>query len=598
MSAAQIVAQSGGSLIRLSDQNSNIYREETFETDEAWMSGTYDSPNIGNNMVVADLDDDDETIAGEWNVVVPLSSESGETVDEIKLGWIGEGITIEVSLDGTAWTTLDEDEPLVPISLATPVDDLDVEIKVLFAAGLTQAYIRRLKLVAYRTLGLPGERGVGAEFLPSILAENDYEPIQDYDDRGLQFGPLIVEEDSDWTEENLVLNGDASDGNTNFTDATYNADAPAGSGGSFLVSQEDFEADAYISVSDAENIEGEMYFKQSAGTANVSAGVAVYDADLNRILPENFMYYSDTTTFLTEALDEGDTIVYLNDVTNYPDATPRSDEGRGFIFWNHPDFSNYSRSTFTGLWSSGAIDSLENTIQLDVPWAGETIDAGTSVNSYRSSGDTIVKFIADADATTSSWVLHSGDLIEAEFTGDIAHDAIWPGTEFVRPAVHVPGGTATLIGGVVLRVVQDDPHTISGLELWIRFEDTPIGTIVDNGEQLTISVGTFAVTSGTLIVNGDSTWTDNVVPLRWYHLVWQFDPINNQIVIGSNAALTDDSPIQVGQFATYEETPPDNYYLYQGVASLVIDDDSGVAINTPDPEIKVYDPDWAIVASG
>ncbi|MFR5756252.1 MAG: hypothetical protein ACLUD7_02250 [Lachnospiraceae bacterium] len=47
-------------------------------------------------------------------------------------------------------------------------------------------------------------------------------------------------------------------------------------------------------------------------------------------------YISNTLTYLTEDLNNGDTGVHLNDVSNY------SKNSKGLIFWNYTDSKGYT----------------------------------------------------------------------------------------------------------------------------------------------------------------------------------------------------------------------------------------------------------------
>lgn len=782
--AEQIVALAGGNFIRLSDGNADIYQEDEYATVDDWQRGFFTGTTTLGDRLVAGTEGG-VTVEGTWETLIDYSTVENDILNGIKLGWIGAGVTVETSFDGETWTPLSEDEPIVDVTPNTPLDDFLLYIRINFISGLEEAYVDRLRVVAYRTLVLTGDSGVDAQFLPAVLTEEDFEPIQDYDDRGLQYGPLVIEEEADWTEVNLVTNGDASDGNTNFSDATWQSDSPAGADGSFVLPVE-LQAEEFIEVDLGEQYEMRYWGK---GSGVVQAGLVPYDENHNRIYPHHFMYYEETNTVLAQDLVPGDEKVYLEDISGYPDATLRPGENRGLIFWNYRDTDSrsYSMNAYANLWSPGAFDVENNSIDLDAPWAGELIPSGTPVNSYRSSGEEFI-YCANGDLT-SAWTEFSGivegsvetsadtpvyvdssidsnfgmdlelnvpvgtqdgDLLIAvvganwdldvtppggfELVGEASNGGqaatwlyyakyadgepasyiwewptdqwrfgsilTWRGAEVVNHAINTANGTEVTVpslkavGGDVLiaaastwddsaksfddegsltilenqgrgfiigsqtvdagqtpeytmttqtsgrisaaaillrgatpskdnnfwpgtayvkpifqsegnavsdiqfRPVGEDVQPITAIEAWVRFEDTPAGTIIDNGSQITVAGGTFAASTGTLLVNGQTSFADPVVPLRWYHLLWTFDPVNAETVIGDNSTLSDPSPVQIGQVATYVIAPPaDLYSLYQGLPGVVVEDSSGITIDTSSSETLIYDPDWTIVAA-
>lgn len=121
-----------------------------------------------------------------------------------------------------------------------------------------------------------------------------------------------------------------------------------------------------------------------------------YDALGNEITFKNITWMEGTTTTLSKALNNGDTVVHFTSLQNWNVTTTFSYQ-KGLIFWNYTDkngynygFETYSRNCFNSLYTdNAAVNKTENTITLAVPWSGGSFPAGTPV-SQCSDGSTFV----------------------------------------------------------------------------------------------------------------------------------------------------------------------------------------------------------------
>lgn len=98
-------------------------------------------------------------------------------------------------------------------------------------------------------------------------------------------------------------------------------------------------------------------------------------------------YISNTLTYLTEDLNNGDTGVHLNDVSNY------SKNSKGLIFWNYTDSKGYtypeetySRNIQLDLYTYENIDKTNNTITLNETWNHGKIKKDTKLSQSLSGG--------------------------------------------------------------------------------------------------------------------------------------------------------------------------------------------------------------------
>lgn len=150
-----------------------------------------------------------------------------------------------------------------------------------------------------------------------------------------------------------------------------------------------------------------MYIKPNVVGATVHSGILEYDIDKNDILSENVLYVSNTLTYLTEDLKNGDKVVQLADVSGFIDTT--STYNLGFIFWNYTDNTGYmyepltySRNVYKNIYTSDNIDRMNNTITLNSSWANGLVSAGTKV-SQSAAGGTYNYGLYNGSTTNVEW---------------------------------------------------------------------------------------------------------------------------------------------------------------------------------------------------
>lgn len=199
--------------------------------------------------------------------------------------------------------------------------------------------------------------------------------------------------------DNLFVNGDLLLGdNTGFSSFTYNSD----DGGylSFMTNDNSRRtSDFYIPVDIDKRYEYSVTVKSNNNNTAVYMGFEPYDIDRNRMTANNYKYISNTLTTLAKDLKNGDTYVYLTDMTNW-NVTTTSSYNHGFIFWDYVDSTGYhypeltySRNVWANLYdnnTSEITDNIEinkaidgevvNRIKLKKAWSVGTIPAGTKLS--------------------------------------------------------------------------------------------------------------------------------------------------------------------------------------------------------------------------
>ena len=177
-----------------------------------------------------------------------------------------------------------------------------------------------------------------------------------------------------------------------------------------------------------------MYVKSNESESEIYSGFVEYDIDEKRIYEWNVIAGKDTLTYLTEDLKKGDTVVHLNDVSNFKKTTLT---GRlGFIFWNYKDSTGrlyepltYSQNVWSNLYTADNIDRENNTITLKTAWNKGTVKAGTKLSqSY--AGATYNYSLYNSQTKNTEWEYRHSS-IKGVKTGAAVYTMFRPGTKYI-----------------------------------------------------------------------------------------------------------------------------------------------------------------------
>lgn len=197
--------------------------------------------------------------------------------------------------------------------------------------------------------------------------------------------------------DNLFVNGDVSFGdNTGFSLFTYNSEGYL----SRTTSTNDgFYSSFYIPVDIEKAYDYGVTVKTNNTGAKVYMGFAPVDIDKKTIQAPQTSYMTDTLTTLARDLNDGDTYVYLTDMTNWKVNASNSYQ-RGFIFWNYVDSTGYqypeltySRNVYKSCYNMNTEQypneievnkeingEIVNRIRLNSVWNHGSIPAGTKLS--------------------------------------------------------------------------------------------------------------------------------------------------------------------------------------------------------------------------
>ena len=172
-----------------------------------------------------------------------------------------------------------------------------------------------------------------------------------------------------------------------------------------------FNSNEFIQVDPNKLYNLSGYFK-SVGTSGLTSltyyGIDCYDSDYQQIGQYNTYHYVNTETVLSRDLNPGDTIMYVNNASNWKHTTDVYNIKYVGIAnnTNYPDFA-YTRNSFRFSDS----DQVNNTITLISAYTGPVITAGTKVANYVNDGGGYrYNGASGTFPSTTTWQNYSGNI--------------------------------------------------------------------------------------------------------------------------------------------------------------------------------------------
>lgn len=242
--------------------------------------------------------------------------------------------------------------------------------------------------------------------------------------------------------EQLVINGSGLMGdNTNFSSLIFDASKSNGSAGSFTrigSTYVNVYSDMFFPVSPTIRYSFELDAMSSKEKATMYSFFDFYDVDKKQITAGDHMYVENTLTTLAKDLKNGDTIVYLTDMTNWLTSGGNGIYTRGFIFWNYKNSfgytypeHTYSKHSWADLYMDSGINTAAKTITLKHPWTKGTFPAGTKV-SQSNSGATFKYQAMGNSIPPTEWRHYSGHYDGTDYSGKNVRDKFPPGAAYAK----------------------------------------------------------------------------------------------------------------------------------------------------------------------
>ena len=269
--------------------------------------------------------------------------------------------------------------------------------------------------------------------------------------------------------EQLVLNGSQTlQNNYNFSQLTYDGSQANNSAGSLLGGvgkRQDFKTDYFFVINPNKPLYASFDIKGEVGS-KAYGYVEFYDVDKQPISASHHMYQANTLTKLTQDLKNGDTVVHLEDLTNWKETLTATHQ-KSFIFWNYTNkqgytypSETYSRNMYSNLYTdSSSVNKTNNTITLSSAWNKGTIPVGTYL-SQGSSGNNYKYILGGSLTITTEWKTFSGGYDGVDYTGKNDQYKLPPGTAFAKFAMFLNyNGVADEKVWITNIVVKEDMYS-------------------------------------------------------------------------------------------------------------------------------------------
>lgn len=247
---------------------------------------------------------------------------------------------------------------------------------------------------------------------------------------------------------NLIPNGYGTlSSNYNFTNWTFDGSVVYNEKPSFTYTKTSasnwmYMFDELIPVDTAKEYLFSLYAKSTSSIAKYYMGLVEYDVDKNRIQVEHSYAFKASTTTLTQDLNNGDTVVYLTDVSGWTVSSSTATYRLGLIFWGYTDSTGrtyepgeYSRYTWSNLYTYDNVNFENNTITLTSAWTHGTFKAGTSVSQTNSGS--AYKYFCNSEIGTE-WIKYSKEFkdIQDNYAG-FEQYAFSPATKYIGIAIRL-----------------------------------------------------------------------------------------------------------------------------------------------------------------
>lgn len=187
-SGKDVSTMQSGILIPVDNSNADTFIRQTWNSAETWNTGNLLGVSVYGGVLIPQVVND-LTVSGSWIGSVVLESDTGP-VYGVSFDWQGVGITVDVSLNGTAWTPATRGRKISIISEnSTPTSNV-VQVRVTFPAGAPTGavYLKSLTAVGFDTSTLPAVAGRTVT-LTGATPQKPFDPAELEDGSGTRIEP-------------------------------------------------------------------------------------------------------------------------------------------------------------------------------------------------------------------------------------------------------------------------------------------------------------------------------------------------------------------------------------------------------------------------
>jgi hypothetical protein len=196
---SQVIDTFYGDVTPVSINGANVFLDQWWSSEEDWRLGKMDNSSVVNGQLVPQFIAD-TSVSGSWLDSFSLSQANSNSIYGVNMNWDGEGVTIEVSLDGTTWETAQRGKNVALIPSGFNPTDKVLQVRASFAGGIVNdtSFLDNLNVVGLKAAVTPEALGRTVTYA-SATPEREYPVIQYNDNWGVQIndgGSIVISADA------------------------------------------------------------------------------------------------------------------------------------------------------------------------------------------------------------------------------------------------------------------------------------------------------------------------------------------------------------------------------------------------------------------
>jgi hypothetical protein len=179
MSEFHVASGYGASILAVTEDHTSPYHNRTFSTEEDWKSGQSYGTIVEYEQLAPELRNG-ISIPGSWVTPYPLPQGVG-TMYGVIITWLGQGVTVDTSLDGITWAPVTKGVKISTIPTGFDPTDKMLQVRASFVGSVVDdpAHIDDLSITTYLANTVPAVDGRVVTLTSTSIEHN--EDIMNYD---------------------------------------------------------------------------------------------------------------------------------------------------------------------------------------------------------------------------------------------------------------------------------------------------------------------------------------------------------------------------------------------------------------------------------
>lgn len=175
---ASVASSHLGDRIDVSLETADVFLDQWWTTAEDWKEAVLENVVVQNERLEPQFEDG-VSVPGQWLDSFSLEAADTTSIYGVVLGWDGEGVKVEVSLDTETWEEVQRGVAPALIPEGFDPTDKELQIRVSFEGEIENdtSYIDSLNVVGLKTAGAQEQYGRIVTY-SNAVPERDYPPLQ------------------------------------------------------------------------------------------------------------------------------------------------------------------------------------------------------------------------------------------------------------------------------------------------------------------------------------------------------------------------------------------------------------------------------------